>query len=68
MKFEYDEDVDAAYINLKHPIEEGDAKKTVKVNDNLILDYDAKGKLIGIEILHASKILNKEALAKKVAA
>ena len=62
MKIEYDKDVDAAYIYLKIPIKDGEVKKTIELNENIILDFDDKGKLLGVEILDASKVLNKEVL------
>ncbi|MFC1768200.1 DUF2283 domain-containing protein [Nanoarchaeota archaeon] len=62
MKFEYDKEVDAAYIYFEYPIKEGGAKKTVQLNDNIILDYDENDKVIGVEILSASKILKKDVL------
>lgn len=68
MKLEYDKQVDAAYIYIEHTIKDGEAKKTIELNNNIILDFDDKGRLLGIEILNASKIINKEALAKAVAA
>lgn len=64
MKFEYDKTVDAAYVYLKYPIKEREAKKTIALNDNIILDFDKNKKLIGIEILNAHKVLNKKALAE----
>lgn len=68
MKFEYDKEVDATYIYLKHPIKEGEAKKTIELNKNIIIDFDSKGKLLGVEILDASKVLNKKELLKAQAA
>ncbi|MEK6901660.1 MAG: DUF2283 domain-containing protein [Nanoarchaeota archaeon] len=68
MKFEYDKDVDAAYIYLKYPVKEGEAKKTIQLNDNIILDFDEQDKLLGVEILDASKVLKKEVLAEALAA
>ena len=62
MKLEYDKDVDAAYIYIQHPIKEGGAKKTIKINDNIILDFDENNKLLGVEILDASKVLNKKVI------
>ena len=62
MKFEYDKEVDAAYIYLKYPIKEGESKKTIQLNDNIILDFDKEDKLLGVEILDASKMLKKEVL------
>ena len=64
MKFEYDKIVDAAYVYLKYPIKEGEAKKTIALNEDIILDFDKDKKLIGIEILNASKVMNKKALAQ----
>lgn len=62
MRFEYDKDVDAAYIYLEGSIADGEVKKTIELNDNIILDFDKNGKLLGVEILSASKVLNKKSL------
>ena len=62
MKIEYDKEVDAAYIYLKTTIKDGEVKETIELNDNIVLDLEEKGKIIGIEILEASKVLNKKAL------
>ena len=62
MKFEYDKEADAGYIYIEYPIKEGEAKKTIELNENIILDFDDKGKLLGVEILNASKVLNKKTL------
>ncbi|MEK6952064.1 MAG: DUF2283 domain-containing protein [Nanoarchaeota archaeon] len=68
MKFEYDKEVDAGYIYLDYPIKDGEAKKTIELNENIILDFDEKGKLLGVEILNASKVLNKKTLLNAQAA
>ena len=62
MKFEYDKKADAAYIYLEDSIAEGEAQKTIELNDNIIVDFDKNGKLLGIEILSASKVLNQKSL------
>ncbi|MBS3076861.1 DUF2283 domain-containing protein [Candidatus Pacearchaeota archaeon] len=62
MKIEIDREVDAAYIYAKSHIGEGEAVKTIEVNEDIILDFDVNGKLIGIEILNASKNLTKDFL------
>jgi uncharacterized protein YuzE len=64
MKFGYDKDVDAAYIYLEHPIKKGQVKKTIELNDNIILDFDADEKLLGVEILEASTVIRKKALVE----
>jgi len=68
MKIEYDKEVDAAYIYLEYPIKEGEAKKTIELNENIILDFNENGKLLGVEILDASKVLNKKTLLEAQAA
>ncbi len=62
MEIEYDKEADAAYIYVEYPVKKGEAKKTIELNENIILDFDTKGKLLGMEILNASKILNKKVL------
>jgi uncharacterized protein YuzE len=62
MRIEYDKEVDAAYIYLEYPIKDGEAKKTIEINNNIIIDFDEKGKMIGVEVLNASKVLNKKTL------
>ena len=34
MKLEYDKEVDCAYIYLDYPMKDGEAKKTIEINDN----------------------------------
>tara|TARA_Y100000310_G_scaffold158738_1_gene158172 strand:- start:1542 stop:1751 length:210 start_codon:yes stop_codon:yes gene_type:complete len=66
MKIEYDKEVDAAYIYIKYPIANGEASKSLAVNENIILDFNKEGKLIGVEVLSAEKILGKEVLQEKI--
>ena len=62
MKLEYNKEADAAYIYLEYPVKDGQVKNTIELNDKIILDFDSKGKLLGVEILDVSTILNKKAL------
>lgn len=62
MRIEIDKEVDAAYIYLDETSKEKASFKTIEVNNNIILDFDKEGKLIGIEILNASKNFSKETL------
>lgn len=51
MKVKYDAEVDVLRITLNdEPVEESDESKP-----GVILDYDARGKVIGLEVLDASK-------------
>ncbi|HIH17551.1 MAG TPA: DUF2283 domain-containing protein [Nanoarchaeota archaeon] len=65
MKVEYDKEADAAYIYLKK-IGAGEVKKTIELNEDIILDFDKNRKLVGIEILNASKVMPKTAVSDLV--
>jgi uncharacterized protein YuzE len=64
MKLEYDKSADAAYLYLKYPVKDGEAKSTIQLKPHITLDFDGKGKLLGVEILDASKVLNKGVLTE----
>ena len=51
MRMHYSQDADAIYIRLK----EDPIHNTDEVAENIIMDFDAKGNVIGIEILCASE-------------
>ena len=51
MKIEYDKEVDALYIRLQ----EKHVSRTVEIVEGLNLDLDENGKLIGLEVLDATK-------------
>lgn len=53
MKIKYDQESDVLYISLSdEPVHESDENKP-----GVILDYSDNGKIVGIEILRASKQL-----------
>ncbi len=64
MRITYDKEAGAAYVYIKYPIQRGEASKTVEVKENIILDFDRKGKLLGVEILNARKLLPSIVLRK----
>lgn len=51
MKLKYDPKVDAMYIELA----KGKYDRTRKVSDVILVDENAKGKVLGVEILDAKK-------------
>jgi uncharacterized protein YuzE len=55
MKISYDSEVDALYIEF-HPLVDGTARAEF-MSDELIANYAPDGKLAGLEILEASKVL-----------
>jgi len=51
MKISYDKATDSLYIHLSdRPSVDSD-----EVNDGVVLDYDANGTLVGIDVQHASQ-------------
>lgn len=51
MKISYDKATDSLYIHLaERPSTDSD-----EVNDGVVLDFDANGALVGIDVQHASK-------------
>ena len=52
MKITYDKSVDAMYIKLN---EELTYKSSKKISEDVLIDYSDDGKIIGVEVLTASK-------------
>lgn len=51
MKIEYDPEVDALYVRLT----ESTIIESEQVQPGIILDFDEAGKVVGVEVLNASK-------------
>jgi uncharacterized protein YuzE len=54
MKLQYDRETDSLYIDLN-------ARPSVdsrEIQEGVVIDLDAKGKIVGIDIQHASEILD----------
>jgi len=58
MKIEIDKNADAAFIYFKD-ISTGEVAKTISLNGDLNVDLDSDGKILGIEVLNASKTMPK---------
>ncbi len=54
MKFHYYRDTDSLYIDLA----ERPGADSQEIAPGVVLDFDADGKLVGIDIDHASKVVN----------
>ncbi len=54
MKVHYDEEIDALYLHFGEHKPDG----VIEISEGINLDTTADGKLIGIEILKASKKIN----------
>ena len=59
MKITYDPYADAMYIYLNGIRK---SKKTEQVRDDLLIDFDTKNQLMGIEMLDVSKKMSKKSL------
>ena len=51
MKIEYDPEVDALYVRLT----ESKIIESEQVQPGIVLDFDEAGKVVGLEVLNASK-------------
>ena len=51
VKIEYDKEVDAIYIR----IQEKEAARTEEISEGVNVDFDSDGRLIGLEVLSATK-------------
>ena len=62
MKISYDKATDSLYIHLADRA----SVESDEVNDGVVLDFDANGALVGIDVQHASKRadLNNLSLSK----
>jgi len=58
----YDPEGNVAYVYLVDKIEPGEAVAQEIVNDDIVLDFDKWGKLLGVEIMNARRILRSEIL------
>jgi uncharacterized protein YuzE len=59
MKIEFDKEADAIYIEFNS----GEFATNKKIDDNTILDLDKDDKILGIEIINASKAISKDFLS-----
>jgi uncharacterized protein YuzE len=59
MKIEFDKEADAVYIELNA----GEFATNKKIDSNTVIDLDKNGKILGIEIVNASKAISKDFLS-----
>ena len=56
MKITFDKEADAVYIYLEG-ISQGEVEKTISLNNSINIDLNKEDKVLGIEVLDASKNL-----------
>lgn len=62
MKVTYDKQADAMYLYLSH----GKVKKTVPVNDRVVVDVGDSGNVVGVELLFVSQGIPKAAFRSRI--
>ena len=63
MRLTYDPAADAAYVYLVDRIAPGEAKQQVTALDGaVVLDLDATGRLLGVEVVYAKRLLRPETI------
>lgn len=55
MKIEFDPIADALYLELS----DSEVEKTEEIKPGVMMDYDADGNIIGVEVLYISKRANQ---------
>lgn len=60
MKLTVDRDADALYLDL----DEAPAAESEEISPGVILDYNAEGKVVGIEMLYLSKRVSPEKIGR----
>ena len=58
VRFHYDADADAAYLRFS----EAEVVESEEVSPGVVIDYDAEGRMVGIEVLKAKRKLPADAL------
>lgn len=61
MKFHYYSETDSLYVELSDKL----SADSQEVSPGVVLDFDAEGMLVGIDIDHASKVVNLSILEVK---
>lgn len=54
MRFHYDPEADSLYIDLADRA----STESTEVAEGVVLDFDAEGRLVGIDIDHASRVVD----------
>jgi uncharacterized protein YuzE len=67
MRVTYDSEANAAYIDIEEDIAEGSAVENVVIErpgrGDIVLDFDAAGHLLGVEVIGAMELLPNAVLA-----
>lgn len=58
MRFNYDAETDSLYIHFF----DGAGADTIMINDDVVADVDATGRLVGLDIQHAGRLANFDQL------
>lgn len=60
LRLEYDPEANAAYFRFAS----GAVQESAEYGDGIVLDYDAKGRIVGMEVLDARRRLSPDLLSE----
>jgi len=60
LRFRYDSEVDAAYLRFSTT----KVVQSAEVSPGVVLDFDAEGRIVALEVMQASMRLSNDALLK----
>ena len=70
MRMTYDSDADAAYLAIGDEVADGSAVENVVIErpgrGDIVLDFDADGRLLGVEVIGATGLLRPATLAAAI--
>jgi uncharacterized protein YuzE len=70
MRMTYDSDANAAYLAIEDDVADGSAVENLVIErsgrGDIVLDFDADGRLLGVEIIGATGLLRPTAVATAI--
>ena len=70
MRMTYDSDADAAYLAIGDEVADGSAVENVVIErpgrGDIVLDFDADGRLLGVEVIGATGLLRPAAVTAAI--
>jgi uncharacterized protein YuzE len=64
MRFRYQADIDVLYVELRSNNRKGAAVRNQELAPGVVVDFDQKGRVLGLELLGASRHVPRKQLAR----
>ncbi len=62
LSVKHDKEADTVYLHFKNKICQNEVILTSQVVEDILLDFDSRGRLIGLEILNAENVVHEDML------